>query len=76
MKKILFCSAVAILSAVACNKFENNTPVQESNDGPYFEAYVDGADTKTVIDGEAKVSYCNTTTDLWDGEWNRVQTKL
>lgn len=61
MKKILFCSAVAILSAVACNKFENNAPVQESNNVPYFEAYVDGADTKTVIDGEAKVSYWNGT---------------
>ena len=58
MKKILFWSAVAILSAVSCNKIDVDAPVQESSNVPYFEASVDGADTKTVIDG--KKSY-------WDG---------
>lgn len=70
MKKILFWSAVAILSAVSCNKIENDTPVQESSNVPYFEASVDGADTKTVIDGEAKVSYWNGTEGIrvFDGK--------
>lgn len=58
MKKILFWSAVAILSAVSCNKIDVDAPVQESSNVPYFEASVDGADTKTVIDGNK--SY-------WDG---------
>ena len=57
MKKILFWSAVTLFAAVSCNKVENDAPVQESN-VPSFVASVDGADTKTVIDG--KKSY-------WDG---------
>ena len=50
MKKILFWSAVTVLAAVSCNKIENDAPVQESN-VPEFVATVDGADTKTVLDG-------------------------
>ncbi|MBE6232922.1 MAG: hypothetical protein E7118_00430 [Bacteroidales bacterium] len=50
MKKILFWSAVTLFAAVSCNKVENDAPVQESN-VPSFVASVDGADTKTVIDG-------------------------
>jgi hypothetical protein len=57
MKKILFWSAVAMFAAVSCNKLESDAPVAESN-VPSFFASVDGADTKTVIDG--KKSY-------WDG---------
>ena len=74
MKKILFWSAVAILSAVSCNKVEMDVPVQESSNVPYFEASVDGADTKTVIDGEAKVSYWNGTEGIrvFDGKVAKV----
>lgn len=74
MKKILFLSAVAILSAVSCNKFDVDAPVQESSNVPYFEASVDGADTKTVIDGEAKVSYWNGTEGIrvFDGKVAKV----
>ena len=50
MKKILFLAAVTILAAVSCNKIENDAPAQQSN-VPSFVASVDGADTKTVIDG-------------------------
>ena len=50
MKRILFWSAVTVLAAVSCNKIENDAPAQVSN-VPAFEASVDGADTKTVIDG-------------------------
>lgn len=57
MKKILFWSAVAMFAAASCNKIENEAPVNESN-VPYFTASVDGAATKTVLDG--KKSY-------WDG---------
>ena len=57
MKKILFWSAAALFVAVSCNKIENDAPVMESS-VPSFVASVDGADTKTVIDG--KKSY-------WDG---------
>ena len=57
MKKILFLSAVAMIAAASCNKIENDVPVQES-EFPAFVASVDGADTKTVLDG--KKSY-------WDG---------
>lgn len=74
MKKILFWSAVAILSAVSCNKIDVDAPVQESSNVPYFEASVDGADTKTVIDGEAKVSYWNGTEGIrvFDGKVAKV----
>ena len=74
MKKILFWAAVAILSAVSCNKVEMDVPVQESSNVPYFEASVDGADTKTVIDGEAKVSYWNGTEGIrvFDGKVAKV----
>lgn len=70
MKKILFMSAVTVLAAVSCNKIENETLVKESSNVPYFEASVDGADTKTVIDGEAKVSYWNGTEGIrvFDGK--------
>ena len=50
MKKILFLAAVTILAAVSCNKIEEGAPAGESN-VPSFVASVDGADTKTVIDG-------------------------
>ena len=50
MKKILFLAAVTILAAVSCNKIENDAPAQQSN-VPSFVASVDGANTKTIIDG-------------------------
>ena len=50
MKKILFWAAVTILAVASCNKIEEGAPVGESN-VPAFEASVEGADTKTVIDG-------------------------
>lgn len=50
MKKILFWAAVTILAVASCNKIEEGAPVGESN-VPTFEASVDGADTKTIIDG-------------------------
>ena len=70
MKKILFWAAVTILAAVSCNKIENDAPVQEPSNVPYFEASVDGADTKTIIDGETKVSYWNGTEGIcvFDGK--------
>ena len=49
MKRILFLSAVTILAAASCNKIENETCPK--SDVPSFVASVDGADTKTVIDG-------------------------
>ena len=61
MKKILFWSAVTILAAVSCNKLENDTPTQSNV--PAFEAYVDGAESKTVIDGMA--SYWDGTERIW-----------
>lgn len=79
MKKILFWTAVTILAAVSCNKIENDAPVQESSNVPYFEAYVDGvdavADTKTVI--ENMVSYWNGEEKIWvlngeeNGDWKK-----
>lgn len=57
MKKILFWSAVAMFAAVSCNTIDIDAPVDESN-VPSFTASVDGAETKTLIDG--KKSY-------WDG---------
>ena len=48
MKKILFLAAVTILAAVSCNKLEIDTPTPE---GDAFVAIIEGADTKTVIDG-------------------------
>ena len=59
MKKILFMSAVTVLAAVSCNKIESDIHVNEASNVPYFEASVDGADTKTVLD--EKVSYWNGT---------------
>ena len=61
MKKILFWSAVTIIAAVSCNKLENDT-LTPSN-APAFEAYVDGAESKTVIDGMA--SYWDGTERIW-----------
>ena len=52
-------SAVAVLAAVSCNKIESDALVNEASNVPFFEASVDGADTKTVID--EKVSYWNGT---------------
>lgn len=73
MKKILFWSAVTILAAVSCNKIENDTPAGESN-MPSFIASVDGADTKTVIDG--KKSYWDGTEGIrvLDGSVSKVYT--
>lgn len=48
MKKILFLAAVTILAAVSCNKLEIDTPTPE---GDAFVATIEGADTKTVIEG-------------------------
>lgn len=61
MKKILFWSAVTIIAAVSCNKLENDTPSQSNV--PTFEAYVDGAESKTVINGMA--SYWDGTERIW-----------
>lgn len=49
MKRILFWSAVTMIAAVSCNKFENDAPVQDAQSS--FIASVEGADTKTVLDG-------------------------
>ena len=52
MKKILFLAAVTILAAVSCNKIEEEgANTFEPSNVPSFVASVDGADTKTVIDG-------------------------
>ena len=49
MKKILFWAAVTMLAAVSCNdKLQNDVPQGELMS---FSASVDGAYTKTVIDG-------------------------
>ena len=75
MKKILYLAAVTILTAVSCNKMENDAPVQESSNVPYFEAYVDGTETKTVIDD--MVSYWNGEEKIWvlnganNGDWKK-----
>ncbi len=61
MKKILFWSAVTIITAVSCNKIENDTPVQSNV--PTFTATVDGAMSKTIIDGMK--SYWNGTERIW-----------
>lgn len=61
MKKILFWSAVTVIAAVSCNKLENDTPTPSN--APAFEAYVDGAESKTVIDGMA--SYWDGTERIW-----------
>lgn len=75
MKKILFWSAVTIIAAVSCNKLENDTPTPSNV--PAFEAYVDGAESKTVIDGMA--SYWNGTERIWvlngqsgDASWKKA----
>ena len=57
MKKTLYFAAIALAAAVSCNKIGTDIPALESN-APKFMAYVDGADTKTVLDG--KESY-------WEG---------
>lgn len=75
MKKILFIAAVTILSAVSCNKFESDNIIKKS-DIPSFDAYVDGADTRTIIDG--LVSYWNGTEAIWvlngenNGDWKKM----
>ena len=61
MKTILFWSAVPIIAAASCNKLENDTPTPSNV--PAFEAYVDGAESKTVIDG--MVSYWDGTERIW-----------
>lgn len=73
MKKILFWAAVTILAAVSCNKIENDAPAQQSN-VPSFVASVDGADTKTVIDGMK--SYWDGTEGIrvLDGSVSKVYT--
>ena len=75
MKKILFIAAVTILSAVSCNKLENDQITQKS-DFPSFEAQVDGAETKTIIDGMN--SYWDGTEKIWvlngleNGDWKKL----
>lgn len=66
-------AAVTILAAVSCNKIENDAPAGESN-MPSFIASVDGADTKTVIDG--KKSYWDGTEGIrvLDGSVSKVYT--
>lgn len=73
MKKILFWAAVTILAAVSCNKIENDAPAQQSN-VPSFVASVDGANTKTIIDGMK--SYWNGTEGIrvLDGSESKVYT--
>lgn len=64
MKKILFLAAVTILAAVSCNKIEEEgANTFEPSNVPSFVASVDGADTKTVIDGMK--SYWNGTERIW-----------
>lgn len=62
-------AAVAMLAAVSCNKEINNIdPVTPGADAVVYTAYVDGAETKTVLgddyieDGKVK------TTAKWSGE--------
>lgn len=66
-------AAVTILAAVSCNKIENDAPAQQSN-VPSFVASVDGADTKTVIDGMK--SYWDGTEGIrvLDGSVSKVYT--
>lgn len=73
MKKILFLAAVTILAAVSCNKIENDAPAQQSN-VPSFVASVDGANTKTIIDGMK--SYWDGTEGIrvLDGSVSKVYT--
>lgn len=64
MKKILFLAAVTILAAVSCNKIEEEgANTFEPSNVPSFVASVDGADTKTVIDGMK--SYWNGLERIW-----------
>ena len=67
MKRILLLSAVAMIAAVSCNKLENDAPMQDSQ-ASSFVALVDGADTRTVLDG--KKSYWNGTEGIrvFDGK--------
>lgn len=75
MKKILFWAAVTILAVASCNKIEEGASVGESN-VPTFEASVDGADTKTVIDGMK--SYWDGNERIWvlngkeNGSWKKA----
>lgn len=73
MKRILYLAAVTILAAVSCNKIENDAPAQQSN-VPSFVASVDGANTKTVIDGMK--SYWDGTEGIrvLDGSESKVYT--
>lgn len=76
MKKILFLAAVTILAAVSCNKIEEEgANTFEPSNVPSFVASVDGADTKTVIDGMK--SYWNGKEEIWvlngesNGDWKK-----
>lgn len=66
-------AAVTILAAVSCNKIENDAPAQQSN-VPSFVASVDGANTKTIIDGMK--SYWDGTEGIrvLDGSVSKVYT--
>lgn len=54
MKKNLFiAAAVTVMAAVSCNKEQpQNDPQASVRDAVTFTAYVDGADTKTVLEGK------------------------
>lgn len=58
MKKTLYCAAIALAAAVSCNKIGTDVPSFE-NDVHSFQAYVEGAESKTVLDGNE--SYWNGT---------------
>lgn len=62
-------AAVAMLAAVSCNKEINNIdPVTPGTDAVVYTAYVDGAETKTVL-GDDKIEGDKVkTTAKWSGE--------
>ncbi len=71
MKKILFWSVVTIMAAVSCNKELEKLPAADENLRS-FVASVEGADTKTLIDGVK--TYWNGTEQIrvFDGTISKV----
>ena len=65
-------AAVAMLAAVSCNKEINNIdPVTPGADAVVYTAYVDGAETKTVLGNDEDES--SPTPALWSGnEWIQI----
>ncbi len=73
MKKILFWAALSLAAVVSCNKeLENETPAVQDGGLMSFVATVDGADTKTVLDGVK--NYWNGTEQIrvFDGSVSKV----